>query len=352
MRYYKIVITPVQQTSSVDSFGNATVNARKSLKFTTHPNGLQSAPDMGAMHVQFDLPVTTFDSPSGSFYLEIRGVDIATISQASNLQGAQIKIYGGMGKGYQLAKPDQAGLLVVGSVFQAFGNWMNTDMSLNLLIQPFSTPLTDTNYPKLVWHWQKGQKITDAIRQTLNGGMSGYSLDFSGVSNDLTAGSYDAGFYGDVTSLAINIRDISLHANPADGYQGIRFYLREKTFYFYDGGTESSPKEIQFEDMIGQPTWLGPDPYPQITLQTVMRADISMGDVIKMPAFNKSGSNLTLSGYGLMAPTQKAGQSPKSRSLFQGNFIVTGVRHIGDSRNPDGSAWMTVINAVKRNGPI
>lgn len=347
MRYYKIVITPTGSDTSTTSGTTTTVSGRKSLTFTTHPNGLQSAPDMGAMHVQFDLPVSSFDSPNGSFYLEIRGVDMATISQASNLQGSQVKIYGGMGKGYPLAKPDQAGLLVVGSVFQAFGNWMNTEMSLNLLIQPFSTPLDQTNYPKLVWHWKKGQSIKDAIQQTFANGMSSYSLDFSGVNTDLTAGSDDVGFYGDVSSLAQNIQNISLAANPDDSYQGIRFFIRGNTFYFYDGSSDASPKEIQFEDMIGQPTWIGPDPLPTIMLQTVMRADITIGDVIKMPAFNQNGSNQTLSGYGMMAPTQQSGQTPKNRALFQGNFMITEMRHIGDSRNPDGGAWVTVFKAVK-----
>ena len=117
MRYYKITLQPVDSShASVASSGDALTGAKRSLSFTTHPNGLQAAPDMGAMHVLFDLPVTAFDAPQASFYVEIRGVDIATISQASDLQGWQVKIYGGMGKGYPLAKPDQAGLLVVGSV--------------------------------------------------------------------------------------------------------------------------------------------------------------------------------------------------------------------------------------------
>ena len=345
MRYYKITLQPVDSShASVASSGDALTGAKRSLSFTTHPNGLQAAPDMGAMHVLFDLPVTAFDAPQASFYVEIRGVDIATISQASDLQGWQVKIYGGMGKGYPLAKPDQAGLLVVGSVFQAFGNWQDTNMSLNLLVQPFTKPLNETNYPKLTWHWQKGQKITDAISQTFKAALPDYGLDFTAVGNNLTAGSDDIGFYGDIPSLAQVISSVSTAANPDTSYQGVKFYLRNKTFYFYDNGTSRDPKKIEFEDMIGQPTWIGPG---RVMMQTVMRADINMNDVITMPAFNQNGSNQTLAGYGTIAATQASGIIPKRKSLFQGNFTVTGIRHIGDSRNPDGAAWVTVFNLVQ-----
>lgn len=339
MRYYTIEITAPKSSTSTSS----TVKSSKALKFTTHPNGLQSAPDMGAMHVLFDLPVTAFDSPQASFYVEIRGVDIATISQASNLQGYTVKIYGGMGKGYPLAKPEQAGLLVVGSVFQAFGNWQDTNMSLNLLVQPFNTPINDENHPYLVWHWQKGQTITDAITQTFSAAMPSYKLDFSGIANNLVAGSVDVGFYPDIPSIAQVISDVTTAANPDTTYKGVKFFLRNGTFYFYDNGTTRTPKPIQFEDMIGQPTWIGPG---KIMMQTVMRADISMNDVVTMPSFNQNGSNLTLAGYGTIAATQESGIMPDRKSLFQGNFTVTGIRHIGDSRNPDGASWVTVFNMV------
>lgn len=345
MRYYDIRITPVSSGAS-DQYGNVTVNATKALRFRTHPNGLQSPPDMGALHVIMDIPVSTFDVPNGLVYLEIQGVDITTINQASNLQGAQITIQGGMGKGLPLAKPSQAGILISGSVYRAYGNWLNTDMSLNLLIQPFTEPQTKSTYPPFVWNWKKGASITDAINYTVTSAMPGYTADTSGIKSSLIAQSDMAGIYSDITAWASQLVSDSIHANPASKYRGVRFYVSGKTFYFYDTADSTNPKLIEFNDMVGQPTWLGPFPYPQIMLQTVMRGDITVGDVIRMPAFNQSGSTQNLNGYGTIAPSSQDITTPKGRSLFQGNFEITSVRHIGNSRNPDGAAWVTVFEAV------
>lgn len=345
MRYYDIRIDPVS-SGTENRFGEVTASGSKGLRFQTHPNGLTSRPDPGALHVLMDLPVSTFDVVNGNAYLEIRGVDIATINQASNLQGAQISIQGGMGKGLPLAKPDQAGTLISGSVYRAYGNWLNTDMSLNLLIQPFTEPQTGSTYPPLVWHWQVGQDIQDAIKYTITHAMDGYTCDFSGMSGTMMGVADQAGVYQDITAFAAVLQSDSMAGNQTPGYRGIRFFVRGKTFYFYDQSSNKNPKQIQFEDMIGQPTWLGPFPYPSIMLQTVMRGDISVGDVITMPDFNQQGSNQVLTGYGTIAPTSQNITSPKDRSLFKGNFEVTRVRHIGDSRNPDGAGWVTVYEAV------
>lgn len=339
MRYYKIVLT--SQTTTTGS----TTTSGRSLTFNTHPNGVNAAPDMGALHVIMDVPVTTFDQANGAAYVEIRGIDIHTISQASNLQGYTIKIYGGMGKGYPLAQPSQSGLLLVGSVYQAFGNWVGTEMSLNLLVQPFSEPLTQANSPKFVWHWAKGQDIKDAITKCITSAMDGYTCNFQ-LANTLVGTHDDLGFYDDFSSLAQVIINASRSVNQASDYYGIQFFVAGKTFYFFDNTGSNSPKKIEFNDLIGQPTWLGPAEYPKIMLQTVMRADLTLNDIITMPLFNQQGSK-TLSGYGTIAPTGQNIQTPKDRSLFQGNFQITSLRHIGDSRNPDGASWVTVIEAVK-----
>lgn len=343
MRYYKIVLT--SPTSNTDSGSSTTTTANKSLTFTTHPNGVTSAPDMGALHVIMDLPITTFDQPNGAAYVEIRGVDIQTVSQASNLQGYNVKIYSGMGTGYPLAKSSQSGLTLIGTVYQAFGNWVGTDMSLNLLIQPFNEAITQETHPNFVWHWQKGQTIQDAINKCITAAMPGYTCKFSLASN-LVGDHDDVGFYNDFNSIAEIILNASRSVNKASDYYGIQFFVSGQTFYFFDNSSSSSPKKIEFTDLVGQPTWLGPVSLPKIIFQTVMRSDIAMNDVITMPLFNQPGSK-TLSGYGTIAPSGQSIQTPKDRALFQGNYQITSIRHIGDSRNPDGNAWVTVFEAIK-----
>ena len=343
MRYCKIVLS--HQNTTTNTSGTTTTTGGKTLTFNTHPNGVHSAPDPGALHTIMDVPVTTFDQPNGTAYVEVRGIDIATISQASNLQGYAIKIYGGMGTGYPLAKPGQSGLLLTGVVYQAYGNWVGTEMSLNLLVQPFNAPVTTDDPPRFVWHWSKGQDIKDAITKCVTSAMSGYTCEFN-LSSTLTGTHDDVGYYSDFSSLAEVILNASLSVNKTYGYNGIQFFVVGKKFYFFDNSTNATAKKIEYPDLIGQPTWLGPVSYPRIMLQTVMRADLAINDVITMPLFNQSGSS-TLAGYGTIAPSSTDIQTPKDRSLFQGNFQITSLRHIGDSRNPDGAAWVTVIEAVK-----
>lgn len=343
MRYYKIVLTP-NTTSSITG-ASTTTKANKSLTFTSHPNGVSSAPDMGALHVIMDMPITTFDQPNGAAYIEIRGVDIHTVSQASNLQGYNVKVYCGMGSGYPLAKPGQSGLALIGTVYQAFGNWVGTDMSLNLLVQPFSEPITQESHPKFVWHWQKGQTIQDAINKCITSAMPGYKCQFS-ISNNLVSDHDDVGFYSDFNSVAEVILNASRSINTASDYYGIQFFVSGQTFYFFDNSSSANPKKIEFTDLVGQPTWLGPVSLPKIIFQTVMRTDIAMNDVVTMPLFNQPGSK-SLSGYGTIAPSSQSIQTPKDRSLFQGNYQITSIRHIGDSRNPDGNVWVTVFEAIK-----
>lgn len=343
MRYCKIVLDFPEDATTKGGITNS--RGHKKLTFNTHPNGVNQSPDPGALHVIMDVPVTTFDQANGAAYVEIRGVDIHTISQASNLQGYTIKIYGGMGKGYPLAKPEQSGLLLIGSVYQAFGNWVGTEMSLNLLVQPFASPITPEDPAFSVWHWSKGQDIKDAITKCITSAFSGYSCSFA-LSSTIIGTHDDLGFYDDLYSLATVIKNASQSVNQSEDYYGIQFFVANKTFYFFDNSSSSTPKKIEFNDLIGQPTWLGPVSYPKIMLQTVMRADLTINDVITMPIFNQQGSQ-TLSGYGSIAPTGQNIQTPKDRSLFQGNFQITSLRHIGDSRNPDGTSWVTVIEAVK-----
>lgn len=246
MRYYDIRIDPVSK-SKPERYGEVDVHVKRGLRFQTHPNGLTSRPDPGALHVLMDLPVSTFDVVNGNAYLEIRGVDIATINQASNLQGAQISIQGGMGKGLPLAKPDQAGTLISGSVYRAYGNWLNTDMSLNLLIQPFTEPQTGSTYPPFVWHWQVGQDIQDAIKYTITHAMDGYTCDFSGMSGTIMGVADQAGVYQDITAFAAVLQSDSLSVNQTKGYRGIRFFVSGKVFYFYDTADASNPKKYSLK---------------------------------------------------------------------------------------------------------
>ena len=56
--------------------------------------------------------------------------------------------------------------------------------------------------------------------------------------------------------------------------------LQEKAFNVYDGSAQATPTLIDFNDLIGQPTWIGPG---QMQFNCVMRADLTVGAYVKMP---------------------------------------------------------------------
>jgi hypothetical protein len=80
---------------------------------------------------------------------------------------------------------------------------------------------------------------------------------------------------------------------------------------------------------VGQPTWIGKN---QIVVKTVLRSDIHIGDFLTLPP----NTLMTMTGDAAGLSGQQSG-----KLTFQGSFIVNRVLHVGESRNPDGSAWVT-----------
>ena len=131
MRYYKIVITDPSSGNVITPPGFDGLLGGAS--YTSFVNG-QSLP--GAWNVELDIPVIGAATPQGSAGARIWGISRQEISQANDLNGKNISIFGGMQKGLPLANPAQSGLLVQGFIFQAFGNWIGTDMTLDFVINP------------------------------------------------------------------------------------------------------------------------------------------------------------------------------------------------------------------------
>ena len=58
----------------------------------------------------------------------------------------------------------------------------------------------------------------------------------------------------------------------------IRIQSASKTIYAYD--TAFQTVNLNFQDLIGQPTWIDPG---TVNFKTVMRSDISVGNMVKFP---------------------------------------------------------------------
>jgi hypothetical protein len=125
---------------------------------------------------------------------------------------------------------------------------------------------------------------------------------------------------------------------------GVLISITGKTVLVYDGTdtsyanwTPDNPRQIKFQDMIGQPTFINA---VSMNFKTVLRADIAVGDYIKMP-------QQLAAPYVVTAPAAAVPGSPaRNKSIFQGLLLVTEVHHFGRFRQADGASWCTVFDCV------
>ncbi len=326
MRFYKIVVTdpdnivPPRTWSSLNADGSYNPNAQ---------------------NVEFDIPLSTFATPTTAAYVRIWGVSLADIGQASDFNNYGIAIYGGMSQGLPLANAAQSGLLLSGTIQQAFGNWIGVQQSLDFIVMPQVTP------PNITLTWRKGTELVQAITQTLQTAFGGsYSIDTSGLqeTTGFVLSEDQVGFFDNIAQFATFIKQASYAAQPikpvsGQGYSGMDIILQGNVIRLIDnsGAKISLPRQIAFTDLIGQPTWIG---LYQMQFNCIMRADLSLGDYIKMPPSVVITAPSSYSQY-------------RNKSAFQGVFQILGqqstIRHVGNYRQQDGYSWITTVNCVQVN---
>lgn len=321
MRYYKISITKPN--------GGALVR-----EYTSQVNG---ANDPGALNVEMDIPVTAFDTPTGAAYVRVWGISLRDIGQASNLNNNLISVFGGMAKGLPLANPKQSGLLTKGYVQQAFGNWIGTDMTLDLIIGPGEGPngVGQNNAPKnIVMNWQPGTQMSAAIGNALSTAFPGVKQNIN-ISKNLVLPNHEPGPYPTLEQFSHYVRGISKSINKDPNYTGVSITMVNNEFQISDATISGAfpsgvtTKMIAFTDLVGQPTWI-----ENRLIQTtcVMRADLKVTDVMKLPPTLATTTAASLSQY-------------RDSSIFQGTFQIQALRHVGNFRQPDARAWATTIDA-------
>jgi len=311
MRYYTInIIDPETKT--------------KIMQFSSLREDGSNNP--GALDVELDIPVYTFDAPTGAAQVKIWGISIQDIGAAFNLNEKTIEIYAGMTKGLPLANPQQNGLLLRGTIQQAFGNWEGELQSLDLIIMAdVGSSSLSKNF---VLNWKKGTLLADAIKSTLAVALPDYTSTID-INPNLVLNQDEPGYWQSVVQFAQYIKMVSQHIIGGT-YQGVRIVLKEKSFDVYDGTTAKEPFPIQFVDLIGQPTWLG---LGNLQFKCVMRADIVVGNYISLPR-------------GQATTTAQSYSQFRKKTSFEGNFVIGPlVRHVGHFRQPNGSSWVSIFNA-------
>lgn len=316
MRYYTIIITNP-------------IDGKEVIRWTSL--GLNGVNNLSAQQIEFDILTYTLADEIGSSFIKVSGVSIKQIGGAFNLNNMQFKMYAGMSKGLPLSNPKQSGLIIVGIIQQCFGNWQGTNQDLNFIVQSAQGSASDPR--NIILNWKRGSRLSDALSATLKTAFPDYSINVN-ISGSLVISSDEPAFFQTAPQLARYALNASKNINKDPNYGGVQMTIREKSIEVYDGSTQSTPKEISFNDLIGQPVWQS---LTQINFRTILRADIRVGDYVLMPKT-------------LAQQTPQSFSQFRNSSVFQGKFFIDSVRHIGSFRGTSGADWITVFDAHLAEG--
>lgn len=289
-----------------------------------------------------EIPVAPSHQPKGNAWVRIWGLSIKDLTGAFNLnptpqngqKGALVAVYGGMSKGLPLANPAQARLLVKGQVIQCYGNWLGTAQTVDLILQPGGQG-SSTEPVNYSIDWRAGTTMADAISATLATALPAAKQSIK-ISPRLTQSYDQAGYYASLAQLNMVLNPLSKTIITDIGYPGVTMSYDGETVTVQDGSAApSSTVTIAYQDLIGQPTYIGP---LTIQIKTVMRGDIEIGTKVILPAGLVTSSASAFQGL--------SGTNPANNLTFSGPYPVQSIHHFGNFRQPDASSWCTVIEML------
>jgi len=329
MRYYSIrLVNPQTNNTVILNPSNKFVDdAIAKTTWTSHDQ--YGVLNPGALNVELDIP--TFDLATFTFGSQIRiwGVGLEALSQASNLSGLSIELNAGMLPPYNLNQTPH-GQIIAGQIFQAYGNWEGVNQHIDLVLS--SQYIVPNKYADISFSYKANTPLIDAITKSLQGAF-GKNIPIVNTSNPPPYGRDIPAHYEDLTTFAQDILSITKTLN----YSGVQLAMNGNTIYLFDDNSKQTFINLNFPDIIGQPTWIDP---VSVQFATVMRSDIVIGSGIKFPPG-------IFPPYALTTPAAAIPQSPAvSKISFQGNFSVIEVHHYGNFRQADATSWRTEYKAV------
>jgi hypothetical protein len=324
MRYYSLTLTNAK-TGAIATRADGT-----QLVWTTLPNGQY---DPSALNIEFDLPISSYAQPMGAGAITLEGIAIADLYQAQDFVGMNVVLCGGMSKGLPLANPAQQGVLVQGTVFQSFGNWVGSRMTIDFVVTPSGyNPDVPTN---IVLNWAANTPLSDAIKQALSTAFPGAQQNIS-INPKLTLNHNEAGHYTSLQSFASAIKSMT-KGSLGDNYTGVDIAFNGPLLSVNDYSVKSNAIPIVFTDFIGQPTWVDQN---IMQMKTVLRGDLGIFSYVTMPPGLQSAPGIVQTSAASMPNYNKY------KSAFQGQFAITNIRHVGNLRDPSGDSWVSIFNCV------
>ena len=293
------------------------------------PGLTQSPYDPGALNIVFSVFVYPQHTPMGGSAITLEGLPPAFLTNAQQFSGQQLELRGGMGPGLPLAKPAQAGLLLQGTILQAYGNWVGTEIYAAFVVN--ASTFTLENPGNFVLNWTAGTALATALKNTLSVAYPTATISMN-IANVVQ--SFDEKHVcATLSNLARLLHDIT----PTK----VQIVINGDTIFVFDATYKPKPTQLSFEDLIGQPQWIKPQ---IIQARFTMRADLQVGDTIEFPGAAGSGPG-GLGGF--VTTAQSAVPSMTNyQSAISGSFNVTAIRHIGNLRQPNGNDWCTVVYAA------
>ena len=325
MRSYLIEITDNKGKPITDGAGN-----EFTFDSSTNP--------AGALNISLDLPVMSEDVNVGGGMVIIGGLPLSMLSQNVNLWLANIKIYAGFQPGLPLATAQpQATLIMQGQVWNPYGNWEGTMQTLNLVVNP-SSSLDDNGKPiSISFAGKKGEKLADVLSRCLKKTYPNTTINIDIHQNLVLAEDMPSTPYSKLSLLAQMVKNNTPGMLNIPGYNGVQIVVQRGVIRVFDNTSSGGAKKILPEDLIGQPTWIG---FNQISFKTPLRGDLMVGDYITLPQNIVDGP-----GALLAVSSSQAFAQMQQKVNFNGTFYISSMRHIGEYRNPTGTAWVTTFEA-------
>lgn len=352
MRWYEITITDPAQPSVAPQVYTSWVNGQN---------------DPGALNVNFDFNVAPYSTPLGAHTVEIWGIPLKSISWATNLTYKNVSIKAGFKPGLPLATVAsryQSGPIINGFILQSFGNWIGNNMTLNLIIAsgpapvlaaspttagqaastasasaqpPLGSPETPVNF---TLDMPQGMTMATALENSLSAALPSFTRKINIRDIIAPRGLYETA--RSISELAQKVKQISKEIIGGD-YTGVEIGQigGNRTIRVYDGSNPGQVKQIDFKDLIGQPTWIEPF---KIQFKCPMRADLDIGDIIEMP------KNETAGFYGVMPNNALSIANYRNQSAQLGTYYIDTLRHVGNFRQPDANSWATIVTCGKFRG--
>lgn len=332
MRYYRLEITRPDGSLPTDEHNNPLI----------HPLDTSVAPGSG-LHIEFDALVTGQDTANGGTVLTIYGLPISTISQAVNLRGCIVRLRAGFTSGLPLANPNQAGWIIHGEVLNAYGNWIGTHQTLNLVINPSQLRNVDESKFSIQLGGKSGENLADVLTRNLKQAYPDEYVISVNISERLVLPEDCLGAYPRIGPYASMIRSLSRGIISDSEYSGVQISVQAGRVIVFDNyAPKTKITNILQQELLGQPTWIANN---AVSFKCPMRADLISGDFITLPENIISGAASILSVNS--ADTWAVGRSGKNKVNFSGNFLIQTTRHVGQYLNPNGNdAWVTIYEAV------